>query len=64
MLGAGSGERSDMVNQNQEATLVLARLVQRFDMQLAPGAKVWPLQKITLRPAYGLPIRIVPRPNA
>jgi hypothetical protein len=53
-----------MVNQNQEATLVLARLVQRFDMQLAPGAKVWPLQKITLRPAYGLPIRIVPRPNA
>jgi cytochrome P450 len=53
-----------MVNQNQEATLVLARLVQRFDMQLAPGAKVWPLQKITLRPAYGSPIRIVPRPNA
>jgi cytochrome P450 len=45
----------------QEATLVLASLVQRFDMQLAPDAKVWPLQKITLRPAYGLPMRIEPR---
>ncbi|WP_084800884.1 cytochrome P450 [Bradyrhizobium sp. Tv2a-2] len=48
----------------QEATLVLARLVQRFDMQLVPGAKVWPLQKITLRPGYGLPMRITPRSNA
>jgi cytochrome P450 len=48
----------------QEATLVLARLVQQFDMQLVPGAKVWPLQKITLRPAHGLPMRIVPRSNA
>jgi len=48
----------------QEATLVLARLVQRFDMELVPGAKVWPLQRITLRPAYGLPMRIVSRPNA
>ena len=47
----------------QEATLVLASLVQRFDMQLAPGAKVWPLQKITLRPAHGLPMQIVPRSN-
>ena len=45
----------------QEATLVLARLVQRFDMQLASDAKVWPLQKITLRPASGLPMRISPR---
>jgi cytochrome P450 len=48
----------------QEATIVLARLVQWFDMQLAPDAKVWPLQKITLRPAYGLPMRITSRSNA
>jgi cytochrome P450 len=47
----------------QEATIVLARLVQRFDLQLLPDAKVWPLQKITLRPAYGLPMRIVARSN-
>ncbi len=45
----------------QEATLVLAKLVQRFDIALAPGAMVWPLQKITLRPANGLPMRIEPR---
>jgi cytochrome P450 len=42
----------------QEATIVLATLVQRFDMQLLPDALVWPVQKITLRPARGLPMRI------
>jgi cytochrome P450 len=45
----------------QEATIVLASLVRDFDMQLAPEAKVWPSQKITLRPAHGLPMRITPR---
>jgi cytochrome P450 len=45
----------------QEATIVLATLVQRFDMQLLPEAEVWPIQKITLRPAHGLPMRITPR---
>jgi cytochrome P450 len=45
----------------QEATLLLAVLVQRFDMRLTPGAKVWPQQKITLRPAHGLPMLITPR---
>lgn len=44
----------------QEATIVLAALVQRFDMALAPGAQVWPLQKITLRPGNGLPIQVSP----
>lgn len=48
----------------QEATLVLAKLVQQFEMQLAPATKVWPVQKITLRPANGLPMRITPRSNA
>jgi cytochrome P450 len=47
----------------QEATLVLASLAQRFDMQLLPDAEIWPLQKITLRPAYGLPMRVLPRPD-
>jgi cytochrome P450 len=49
---------------SQEATLVLATLVHRFDMQLSPGAHVWPLQKITLRPAHGLPMRVTPRSGA
>ncbi len=45
----------------QEATIVLAALTRHFDMELLPGAKVWPLQKITLRPANGLPMRVTPR---
>ena len=45
----------------QEATIVLATLVKQFDMQLLPDARVWPIQKITLRPAHGLPMRITPR---
>jgi cytochrome P450 len=45
----------------QEATIVLATLIHRFEMQLLPEAKVWPTQKITLRPADGLPMRIAPR---
>jgi cytochrome P450 len=45
----------------QEATIVLATLVHRFDVRLIPGAKVWPMQKITLRPSNGLPVRVSPR---
>jgi cytochrome P450 len=48
----------------QEATIVLATLVHRFDMQLSAEARVWPVQKITLRPAYGLPMRVAPRSHA
>ena len=42
----------------QEAAIVLAVLVSHFEMQLIPGAEVWPLQRITLRPAKGLPMAI------
>jgi cytochrome P450 len=45
----------------QEATLALATLVQRFDFELLPEAKVWPLQRVTLRPKHGLPMRVSPR---
>ncbi|MGJ4944425.1 cytochrome P450 [Bradyrhizobium sp. HKCCYLS1011] len=45
----------------QEATLVLAMLIRHFDLTLAPGAEVWPQQKITLRPVNGLPMLITPR---
>lgn len=48
----------------QEATIVLAALVRRFDMQLLPGARVWPSQRITLRPSHGLPMRITPRSHS
>jgi cytochrome P450 len=40
----------------QEATLVLAKLVHHFRMRLVPSAKVWPLMRVTLRPANGLPM--------
>lgn len=45
----------------QEATIVLAVLIRRFDLQLMPNARVWPVQKITLRPATGLPMRVASR---
>ena len=45
----------------QEATIALAALTQCFDIELSPDAKVWPLQRITLRPENGLPMRVTPR---
>ncbi|PSO21489.1 cytochrome P450 [Bradyrhizobium sp. MOS003] len=42
----------------QEATIVLAVLMRRFDLDLLPGTKVWPLQGITLRPTHALPMRL------
>ena len=42
----------------QEATLILATIMKNFDVQLAPGADVWPLLGVTLRPAGGLPLTI------
>jgi cytochrome P450 len=42
----------------QEATLILATIVKNFDIALAPGSKVWPLLRVTLRPAGGLPLTI------
>jgi cytochrome P450 len=45
----------------QEATLVLAAVMRRFQLQLAPGFAVWPLQRVTLRPRGGLPMRIAAR---
>jgi cytochrome P450 len=45
----------------QEATLVLATVMRRFCLQVAPGHAVWPLQRVTLRPRGGLPMRIAAR---
>ena len=40
----------------QEATIVLATIMHGFDLQLSPDHAVWPLQRVTLRPAGGLPM--------
>ena len=45
----------------QEATIVLAVLMSRFDLAMAPGAKAWPVQRVTLRPAEGLPMQLTLR---
>jgi cytochrome P450 len=47
----------------QEATLVLSTIVKNFRLQLAPNAKVWPLLRVTLRPAGGLLMRITRNPR-
>jgi cytochrome P450 len=46
---------------HQEATLVLASLVRRFDLRLASGQEVWPKVGITLRPRDPLLIHAIPR---
>jgi cytochrome P450 len=38
----------------QEATLILATITKNFDLRLAPEQEVWPLLRVTLRPADGL----------
>lgn len=45
----------------QEATLVLATIVRHFELELAPGHVVWPLLRVTLRPAGGLPMKLTRR---
>jgi Cytochrome P450 len=45
----------------QEATLVLASIVKRFRFQLKPGHPVWPMLRVTLRPANGMPMIIAER---
>ena len=45
----------------QEATLVLATVMRRLRLRLAPGFAVWPLQRVTLRPRGGLPMHITAR---
>jgi cytochrome P450 len=45
----------------QEATLVLATIMRRFQLQVAPGFAVWPQLRVTLRPRGGLPMRITQR---
>jgi cytochrome P450 len=45
----------------QEAAIVLAVLTRNFDMRLLPRAEIWPVQRITLCPAKGLPMEIIRR---
>jgi cytochrome P450 len=42
----------------QEAAIVLATLVRNFRFELVPGHRVWPVQRVSLRPQGGLPMRV------
>ncbi len=44
-----------------ESILCLAILAQRFRVRLAPGAKVRPASRLTLRPMGGMPVTVVAR---
>ena len=45
----------------QEATLVVASIAANFDFALAPGQRVWPVLRVTLRPQGGLLMHLRPR---
>jgi cytochrome P450 len=40
----------------QEAVIVIATIMRNFNLELATGHAVWPVQKVTLRPKGGLPM--------
>jgi cytochrome P450 len=44
-----------------EATLILAAVVQRFRLTLEPGHVLEPFPSITLRPRYGVRMRLARR---
>jgi cytochrome P450 len=44
-----------------EATLVLATIAQLFRFELAPGARAVPFPSVTLRPRFGLKMRVLAR---
>jgi cytochrome P450 len=45
----------------QEAVIVLASILRQFRLELAPTANIVPVQWLTLRPKYGMPMVIRPR---
>ena len=48
----------------QETMVGLAANLRRFRLDLAPGARLRPVQRPTLRPAGGLPMTLALRPAA
>ncbi len=45
----------------QEAVIVLATLLSRYRFEMLPNVDVWPVQRLTVQPRNGLPMRIVRR---
>jgi cytochrome P450 len=47
-----------------ELKLVVARVMQRFRLQVAPGSRVDAVVRLTLQPRQGLPMRVFPQDRA
>jgi cytochrome P450 len=45
----------------QEITLVVAMILKKFSIQLAPNQKVWPVHRFTLRPRDPVLMAVLPR---
>ncbi|MCC2612856.1 cytochrome P450 [Neorhizobium petrolearium] len=45
----------------QEAVIALAVLMHRYQFDVTPETKVWPVQKLTTQPRDGIPMRVSPR---
>jgi cytochrome P450 len=60
-FGAGPRICIGMAFAMAEAILILGTLARRFRFEMAPGAKVTPVAKITLRPQPGLPMMVKQR---
>jgi cytochrome P450 len=45
----------------QEAVIALALLLNEFSFEPTPGLNPWPVQKLTVQPQNGLPMRVVRR---
>jgi cytochrome P450 len=42
----------------QEASIIVASIMRRFTLEMAPGHTAWPVLKVTLRPKGGLPMMV------
>jgi cytochrome P450 len=62
-FGAGPRTCIGMGFALQEATIFLATILKNYRLDLAPGHKVAPLQRLTLRPKDGMPMILKRRSN-
>jgi cytochrome P450 len=60
-FGAGPRVCIGMGFAMQEATIILSSILRRYRLELVPGFIVEPLARITLRPRYGLKMRLYKR---
>jgi len=60
-FGAGPRVCIGAVFALQEAVIALAVLMSRFRFEITPETRPWPVQRLTVQPQDGMPMRVVPR---